>query len=300
MDQNLFPPPPEFTDELVEKCRHNQDAMPLVFEWYKYVGVLVLWLACVDQDSPVVRSVKPIHYAILTGLLNRCSRLMLANVRLAAGVYYGETPAIIDRVVFETTMKIRWLCLKDSAESFQRFLAEGLRRDLVLKKQVLDNISKRDDSPLVIEQRMLASIQRFIGQSQLVEAQILRLKPLPNLSSMCCDLKQEDLFYTVFQRMGSHAVHGTWTDLVRNYLQQDEDGTWRPRDHNVRTEDTQLAAISLLAIEAMKAFSEWAFEDSGLISALYQVSEGIKEKIKWIMEISMGQDFELADDATIG
>src|SRR6266511_4389085 len=85
----LLPSPPEFSPELVERCEQSGDFRPLLFEWYKHVGVAALQLANIALDSPALRRVSPVQYAVLTGLLNRCSRLMLANMRLSCTRRYG-------------------------------------------------------------------------------------------------------------------------------------------------------------------------------------------------------------------
>jgi hypothetical protein len=80
----LLPKQPAFPAELVEECRRTKDFRPILFEWYKYVGSLCNMVACLDLGSPAFRPLPSIHYAVLIGLLNRCSRLMVANVRLRA------------------------------------------------------------------------------------------------------------------------------------------------------------------------------------------------------------------------
>src|SRR4051812_42822895 len=94
--ENVLPDPPVFADKLVEQCRHDRDFRPILFEWYKYVGVLCNRAACLAPDSPAFRKIPAVHYAVLTGLLNRCSRLMVANVRLSCTRRYGETTRLLD------------------------------------------------------------------------------------------------------------------------------------------------------------------------------------------------------------
>src|SRR5438876_144797 len=110
---NFLPAPPVFSNELVEQCQRDRDFRPILFEWYKYVGVLCSRVACLAPDSPTFRTIPPVHYAVLMGLLNRCSRLMVANIRLSCTRRYGETTRLLDRSISETAIKVRWLCHKD-------------------------------------------------------------------------------------------------------------------------------------------------------------------------------------------
>ena len=96
-DHHEVPTPPKFTDEEMLACREFGDFCPILFEWYKFVGALCNFFASIQQDSPAVKSIEPLHYAGLIGSLNRCSRLMLANVALSHEGLFGETTAIIDR-----------------------------------------------------------------------------------------------------------------------------------------------------------------------------------------------------------
>ena len=117
-----LPQPPVFSDEEMQKCRETGDFMPVLFEWYKFVGLICNQLAQLPRVSPDTREITPINFAILTGLLNRCSRLMLSNIALSHKGRFGETTAILDRCIFESCIIIRWLCYKGTDESFKRYL----------------------------------------------------------------------------------------------------------------------------------------------------------------------------------
>jgi len=102
----LVPEPPKFTEADWLKCRDSGDYCPILFEWYKFVGTLCNFFASIRPDSPAVRSIPPVHYAVMIGLLNRCSRLMLSNVTLSHEGLFGETTALLDRCIFESCVKV--------------------------------------------------------------------------------------------------------------------------------------------------------------------------------------------------
>lgn len=292
-DGNILPKPPTFSNKLVKQCTESKDFRPILFEWYKYVGIFCNIVACISPDSPAIRKVHPIHYAILTGLLNRCSRLMLSNVRLSSIRKYGETTSLLDRSISETAIKVQWLCHKNNAESFVRYIADSLSQDLILKKQISENIANRNGNILEIEQRMLKSIDRYIKLSELSEQDINNAKRLPNFYSMCDDLKLGELFYTAIQRMGSHAVHGTWSELVANYLQH-ENGRFHPRDHEIDTQDVQFIVVIRLVLGAMKYFLKYVVSDISIVDDFVTAIEGIDEEIADIQHLAWASDFGVA------
>jgi hypothetical protein len=65
---------------------------------------------------------------------------MLSNVALSHEGKFGETTAIIDRCIFESAVKIIWLCQSASDEEFTRYLADGLKTELEFKKRIKRNI----------------------------------------------------------------------------------------------------------------------------------------------------------------
>jgi len=255
--EDKFPQIPTFSEELWDRCRKEEDFRPILFEWYKYVGLLCNTLASISLDSPAIREIPALNYAILTGLLNRCSRLMAANIRLAVTKKYGETIMLLDRSIYESVVIVRWLCYKDSEESFQRFLADGTKSDLKLKEHIQQSITDHGGKVLVIENSMLSSIQECIESTGLSEEQILITNGLPDLFSMCRDVGLSERYYIGTQRMGSHAIHGSWTSLRSHYLRQDVDGKYHLRDHDVPPHENQLMVIPIMLLGTLKNFIEY-------------------------------------------
>ena len=134
--------------------------MPILFEWYKYIGGLCAILASIPRNSPVIREITPLNYGILIGLLNRCARLMLSNMRLGVTNKYGETIMLLDRSIYESLVTIQWLCNKNNDERFRRYLADSVKSDLILRDHIQQSISKRGGNVLIIENQMLSSIQK--------------------------------------------------------------------------------------------------------------------------------------------
>lgn len=291
VDESSLPQLPTFSDELVNECTNSKDFRPILFEWYKFVGVFCNIVACISPESPAIRNIPPIYYAVLIGSLNRCSRLMLSNVRLSSTRKHGETTRLLDRSITETAIKIQWLCHKDNPDSFTRYLADGLKKDLLLKKQISGNIESRNGNTLVIENRMLSSIQNCVDLSGLTEQEINDAKKLPDFANMCDDLGFTDVFYTAIQRMGSHAVHGTWSDLIFNYLRHEDGKGLYPRDHDSNTQDVQFIVVIHVVLDAIKSFLNYVVSDELEIKDFIATLEHVDEKIREIQSLAWSSDF---------
>lgn len=291
-----FPNPPVVDETELQRCRDTGNFSPILFEWYKYAAIVANYFACLHRDSPVIRKVPHPHYATLVGMLNRCSRLMHSNVALSHEGLFGETTAILDRCIFETSVLIVWLCRQRSNEAFDRYIAEGLKTELALKTKIVTNIEARGTGKLAIEHRMLDSIERCIQTSGLTAPQIEDSKKLPNLASMIESLKKDRLMYIVGQKIGSHHVHGTWPSLLFHYLDRNDDGTWQPRDHNCPTHVNQYVFIPLVVLSAVKAFIVFVFDKEDDAEPLRDLIEAIEQEIITINREVVGTDYEFVEE----
>jgi len=217
--------------------------------------------------------------------------MMVANVRLSCTGRYGETTRLIDRSIAETAVKIQWLCQEDGPERFARYIADALKNDLLMKDHIEENIKNRGGNALVIENRMLDSIHRCIERGGMAESEVRAAKRLPDFASICRDLDFEDQFYLVVQRMGSHAVHGTWSDLLFNYLRYEEGQGFRPRDHDVETQDVQYIVVCRLVLAAIVSFIDYASRDADTAKGFRLIAEGIEAELVNIQDQAWGADF---------
>jgi hypothetical protein len=287
---NTVPLPPEITEEQLATCRKTGDFRPVLFEWYKYVGLVCNFYASIRSDSPAIREIPRLHYAVLVGLLNRCSRLMLANVALSHEGLFGETTAILDRCIFESVIKTIWLCKTRNEEGFIRYIADGLKTEIEFKNQLEKIISERGGGPLVIEARMLDSIKNYIAISGLSEDVISNAKKLPDLASMIQTIGGDRLQYVIGQRIGSHHVHGTWPSLWLHYLRKD--GTFAPRDHNCPTHVNQYVFTPIFVLDAVLAFVQFISDKADDVDGLSKLPSGIKEEIMKLNARVIGKDFD--------
>lgn len=292
--KDIFPDPPSFSEAELEACGKSGDYCPVLFELYKYTGHITNLVASIELSSPVAKPVRKSHFGALIGLLNRCCRLMLANVALSHEGLFGETTALVDRCIFESTVKVLWLCKQSSEEAFARFFAEGLKTELALKAEILERVAARGGGPLQIEERMLKSIARYLATSGMSDGEIAASKKLPDLASMIESLGHERLAYIVGQKIGSHHVHGTWPSLLFHYLDWDNDESFSPRDHNCPTHVNQYIFVPLMVLSATKAFCTWliaAPDAQDLVDMLQSIEDEILEVNKNVI----GNDFSTAE-----
>jgi hypothetical protein len=295
--EEWLPEEPSISEEMRARCRRAGEYRPILFEWYKYVALLANRFAGIRGDSPGLRAMPPVHFGVLVGLLNRCARLMFANVALSHEGLFGETTAILDRCVFESCVKLSWLCSQSLPDAFERFFAEGLKTELELEREISANITARQGVTLNIERRMLDSVDRAIASTGLTREQIEGAKKLPDIAAMLNALGQRRLAYVVGQRLGSHHVHGTWVSLRQHFLEEGEDGLLRPRDHDCDTHVNQYLFVPQAVLASMRSFLKSTVADGQVAASLETVVRSAEDQVGQIgLELS-GSDFEPASPA---
>lgn len=252
---NILPEPPEFDYLTWLKARSINYYEPIFFEWFRFAGVLTWFTYSLSEENSGFKNIEHVDLKILQGLLNRCSRLMLGHMCLSHEHKFGEATAILDRCIFESAVKVRWLCSSNyNKERFNRFKADGLKKDLALKAEVEKNINARG-SCLPIEDRILASIENYVRISGLAEEEVRQTRKQPDLRSMMNDLGMQDLQYVTMQGLGSHHVHGTWSSLLLHYLIPDFDTlTLELRDHDCMADQNTYAGTAIMVLFANREY----------------------------------------------
>jgi len=270
--------------------------MPLVFEWYKYVAILTSYVASLLPDAPGASNVPRQTYQILTGMLMRCARLMRAVLELASKHRFGEALPILSRTICETAIKSMWLT-EATEDQMNAFVADGLAAELELRGIVERNIERRGFAQ-VIEKRMLESIGRALTASALDPDSIRKIaRGLPNLREMynSVDGEHGDDLYVAVQKIGSHATHGTWLDLLFHYAETSEsnNGSMLNYDHVLPDEDG-MRMSALLANEACEKFFARVGPPSELIEYVLPKLAAAKAGLFETNRISYGSDFDPA------
>lgn len=250
--------------EILERGKNEQSQTQYFFLLYKHVHDLVNWISNLDPSSAVLKKHSTKKYAVLLGLLMRISKLMSAVECLSEEGGHGANTAILDRCTVESSIIIQWLCAKKLMRDFERYIVGGLKSDLKLEKYIKNNIKEK---ALPIEQRMLKSISGDIKKSGFSRRKIEITKVLPNLEQLIKDINLNDLIYIVSIKIGSHSVHGTWTHLLHQHINFDENKL-SPIKFDTDTHLNSYCYVSLFVLEACYAYIKFSIKDIELLKII--------------------------------
>lgn len=292
MFEYIFQNPPNITDEMLSSCRKTKNYKIIAFEWLKYIGIICIKLANIDRNSPGVISRDEINYIILQGLLNRSARLTYSIVHLGSQNKFEETIRIIARCIVETLFTIKWLIKYSEDNSFKRYLRSSLDGDKEFWDIIETNIQDRSGEKLIIEERMLKSIKRSFSTAGMTKDSINQYRKMPQFRQICTQIGYGDLAYVTMMRMGSHAVHGTWSDLLANYL-EDENGNLVLRD-NDRTSPSEnyYTSSSLFTIEALKDYIIYILEPHDSTTKIINELNSILDSVLQYRDESADKDYD--------
>ncbi len=214
--------------------------MAAAVELLKEAGVLATIAAAIIPQQPRLR-----NEAILSGMMARIAKLTLAMVAETCELR-GENQLAVSRPIMETVANLMYL-LGDSGngERFDAFVTDSLIAEREFLKAVDRNVNDRGVSP-PIEDRILNSIHRTASAAgvRLEDLPPRRRTGWPSTEARIGMLDPQ--LYEAF-RMGSNALHGTWSDLYLNHLEDGGDGTFAPRlDHVAPRPQPVLASGALL------------------------------------------------------
>ncbi len=293
MLQSLFANPPEFPEEMLKKCRRHNDFTAVAFEWSKYIGVLCIKMASIDTSSLRLQNLELINIVILQGLLNRCSRLFYSIVYLGASNKFDETIRIISRCLIETLFKIKWLIKKSDSNSFKRYLRDSLAGDKEFKDIIESEIIKHSGKKLVIEERMLKSIKRCFNLAGMTTEDFSKYKRMPNFRELCKQIDYDDMAYVTMMRMGSHAIHGTWTDLLANYIEHEDDNFTLKDNNKTAPSENYYTVNNIFALDVFTDYLSYILAEQSEANKIIEIITGIKDEILGYHDESCKDDYSI-------
>ncbi len=181
-------------------------------------------------------------------------------------------------------IKIAWLCQDYDREKFNIYLSDGLKSDVYFKNIIKTNIDNRHGLILPIEERILHSIDNCIAAAGLSEVEIQNAKKMPNMREIIRKIGASELEYSVLQKMGSHSIHGSWTDLLTHYLEK-ENGNFQLRDANCPTNYNYLAVSPLIVIRAIAAYLSFLVKDDEYLEDCNSVLKSVDELIREVLSL---------------
>jgi hypothetical protein len=254
-----------------------QKAEEVGFCLFQETGVLVtlishMYVADYEEDYPFSR-----NQAISIGLLIRISKFMVAMLQLASDRPRAESIAALHRCVAESAINLEYLSSQNSDEVFNAFVLTSLcpERDLLLT--IRENIRLRDGNVLPIEERMQRSINKVCALSGISvdDLMVANLPRFINFKERLKALGKEEQYLSI-QAIGSHAVHGTWTDLALHHIEGSvQTRRFRPREM-IDCDSRLLTPLAYIVLAATDRYL-------GTLNADVEELTGLKEKVTDLM-----------------
>jgi hypothetical protein len=275
----LLGEPVPVSPQILNACAEKGEFTQLAFELYKEAGIVVATCSHLSLGSGACEPSLSRNQAICAGLLVRLTKFMVAVTQLASSDDRGEVITALTRSILESGTNLRFLLRRNEARFFDQFVAFSLGPERELYDIIQRNVSERDGHVLAIEERMLRSIDRTC---RLSGANIQDVNPRMGdwgggLRNRMEALGEGD-FYVGAQRIASHAVHGTWVDLLLNHLREADGGfapdpTWTP------VQPQLLLPIARLVLESAEAYVRWFVGDVPEVQPLYQRIGNLCERL---------------------
>ena len=277
---DLLGKPVEVNEEVLRACSEKGTFTPIAFELYKETGIVLAVCSHSYMGEESGKGALHRNQAICAGLLVRIAKFMTAVLQLVSTADRGEVVLALDRSILESATNLRFLLLKNENKVYDEFVRSGLGPERELFNVIQANIKNRGGEAIPIEERMLKSIDRACGLAGL---KIEEIDPKfrdwgGNLRERLKALEEEE-FYLVTQRIPSHAVHGTWADLILHHLQEKDGGfvpdpDWSPVDPRL------LCPPCIMVLNAARTYLKTFFGDLPELRPLYQRFDDLQERIK--------------------
>ncbi len=212
----------DIEDEILEATKSDDQLRgQIAFQLFREVTEWAIKISGTGYAKTGQQGKKPTfprNQAICVGHLVKIAKFMASVTKLSDGEEHGETAIVLIRCIGEAAVNLQYLLIKNDDGLFDRFVEDGFSAEKELYDLILSNVEKRNGSWLGIERNMMDSILRYAQESGIDISNLPRARrwgePLKN--------KMETLglseLYLGMERIPSHAVHGTWVELLMRHL----------------------------------------------------------------------------------
>jgi hypothetical protein len=248
----------------IYECKTLHESGGIAFDLYKEAARVVAFAAHLLDEATAAKGGFTRNQAICAGLMVKISKFMLAVIQLSTGDDRGEIVQALNRIIFESAVSLEFLVLSQDGKYFDQFVDFSLGPERELYDQIQANIQARAGEVWPIEERLLGSIGYMCSASgvKIEEVQKKHRDWGENVRERLKALGKESLYATIY-RMPSHAVHGTWPDLLTGHLKYDKQTKlFEPEPKWTRVGSRLLSPIALLVLEAVDPYLEKFFESS--------------------------------------
>jgi len=232
-------------------------AMELATEYGRFAALLAAVRAVGPHDTEASR----LALAIQRGLI---VRIVKFSQRLLAETYEGrgETQALFDRLLFETTAALAFLLRGNSARA-QAFVRDSLRADRLVWEHLDHNQDQRQDIALPQEVRMRHALRRSFSLASVPPEEINLEDPpdeaaWPPLEGQLEAIGEPDAW--AMHQLGSFMVHGLWNELITHHLTEDlaGDGGTAGLDTKVNWSRARVEPLFALVIQGSRVLAAYA------------------------------------------
>ena len=184
-----------------------------------YMEAAGVVLVCASARFPDQQYLRRNH-AILVGLLVRIFKFMRSIAILTAGSAESrEAVYALNRCIAETLINLFSLMRKDDEARFDDFVSKSLGPEKEMLEEINATVAEHGEA-IPIEKRMLESINRTFQHSGVDPATVpIKHQEWAENIRKRLDALNWPKAYAFIYRNNSHAIHGTWVDLLMNNLE---------------------------------------------------------------------------------
>ena len=266
----------EVTEEVLRKCSEEPHFTELAFNLYRETGRVLSVCAYSYMGQPGSKVTLKLQQAICAGLLIRIVKFMVAVVQVGDQADRGEVILALNRCITESAVNLRFLVLKNG---YEEFIKSGLSVERELHDLIVADIEARGGSVLPIETRMLESIQHTFDRSG-YKLQDVSPKFQPWGGGMRNRLRELGWTeaYVFLERIPSHAVHGTWVDLLLHDLKP-ADGGFAPDSCWLSIDTRYLSPVCFVVLTAARDYLNAFLGNLPGLQPLYLRIDNLTERI---------------------
>lgn len=232
----------------------KSDLTKIAFELYRETAMVAVLASNLFEDSDLMGGSLPRGQAIEVGFMVRIAKFMksvLALICDRAGEH-GEVIMALNRCITETAANLIFFCEVATDEDIEHFIKSSLRPEKEQSLQIQENIARRG-STLPIENRMLNSINRIFRNSGIGDTSELDNIPKRKDFKQILIAINLEYAYPSLQGISSHAVHGTWVDLMLHHLEEASSG-FKPKPESVTADSRLLSPVNTFVLMGIRAY----------------------------------------------
>lgn len=254
----------------------------IAFDLYRETAIVAIVSSHLYESYDPIKGALPRDQAIEAGLLIRIIKFMASVLALLCDKTreHGEVIMALNRCITESAINLRFFCEKATQQDFDEFVKSSLKPEKETYTIIQENVSKRGEA-LPIETRMINSINRVFRNSGVTG--VNELNSIPKRKGYKSILKTMGMEsdYPMLQGVPSHAIHGTWVDLMLHHLEEVDSG-FRPKPDPTRPDARLICPINMIVLTAVKSYVDKRFPrgHEGISTLLARIDDLIERNIK--------------------